>query len=76
MAVHDFLNKGQATPHDGTIARGLAHVLSGGDTDVLDAVSEIDILSLERDVIVRLTQTPETRARVQHMLKVGKPLRN
>lgn len=76
LAVRDFVSKGVATPHDATIARQLARVLSGGDTDVLDSVSEAQILELERDAIVELAKTPESRARVAHMLKTGKPLRN
>lgn len=76
LAVRDFANKGIATPHDTTIAKQLARVLSGGETDVLDAVSESAILDLERDAIVKLAKTPQTRARVEHMLKTGKPLGN
>jgi len=76
LAVRDFVNKGVATPHDATIAKQLAGVLSGGRTDVLDTVSERGVLKLERDAIVQLAKTPETRARVAHMLKTGKPLRN
>ncbi len=76
LAVKDFLNKGVATPHDGTIATQLAWVLSGGETDHLSTVSEQGVLKLERDAIINLAKTPETRARVAHMLKTGKPLRN
>lgn len=76
LAVRDFVNKGVATPHDATIARELARVLSGADTDVLDTVSEARVLELERDAIVTLAKTPQTRARVAHMLKTAKPLRN
>lgn len=76
LAVRDFINKGVATPHDATIARQLARVLSGGDTDVMDTVSEGQILELEREAIIELAKTPESRARVAHMLKTGKPLRN
>lgn len=76
MAVRDFVNKGIATPHDATIARQLAIVLSGGDTDPLDTLGEAEILKLEREAIIALAKTPQTRARVAHMLKTGKPLRN
>ena len=76
LAIRNFSNQGVATPHDVTIAKRLAHVLSGGDTDVLDPLSENDILRLEREAILKLAKTPQTRARVAHMLKTGKPLRN
>ncbi|NQV45504.1 MAG: 3-hydroxyacyl-CoA dehydrogenase, partial [Rhodospirillales bacterium] len=76
LGVRDFISKGIASPHDGVIAHELAFVLSGGETDVLDIVSEDRVLELERDAIIRLAHTPQTRARVEHMLKQGKPLRN
>jgi len=76
LAIRNFANQGLATPHDVTIATELARVLSGDNTDVLDITQEHDILKLERDAILRLIKTPQTRARVVHMLKMGKPLRN
>ncbi len=76
LGVRDFINKGVASTHDGVIAGELAFVLSGGDTDALDTVSEDWVLRLERDAILNLVRTEKTRARVEHMLKKGKPLRN
>ncbi|MEX2367686.1 MAG: 3-hydroxyacyl-CoA dehydrogenase family protein, partial [Pseudohongiellaceae bacterium] len=76
LGVHDFIKKGVATAHDGVVANELALVLSGGDTDMLDELSEDRVLSLERDAFIRLLKTPESRARVSHILKTGKPLRN
>jgi 3-hydroxyacyl-CoA dehydrogenase len=76
LGVRDFINKGVASAHDGVIAGELALVLSGGDTDALDTVSEDRVLRLERDAILKLVRTDKTLARVEHMLKKGKPLRN
>ena len=76
LGVRDFVRKGVASPHDGIIAGELAFVLSGGDTDALDTVSEDTVLQLERDAIVKLAHANKTRDRVEHMLKAGKPLRN
>jgi len=76
LAVRAFVNKGTASAFDATIARQLARVLSGGVTDHTQTVSETSVLALERDAIVALAKTPQTRARVAHMLKTGKPLRN
>ncbi len=76
LAVRDFISKGVASPHDGVIAGELAFVLSGGNTDALDTVSEARVLELERDAILVLARTRNTRDRVEHMLKKGKPLRN
>jgi 3-hydroxyacyl-CoA dehydrogenase len=76
MAIRDFIGRGVASAHDGVIGGELARVLSGGDTDVLDAVSEARILELERDAIINLIKTAKTRARIESILKTGKPLRN
>ena len=76
MAIDGFRLSGKATPHDVTIGKALAGVLSGGDTDITETVTEDHLLGLERDAFVALSRTPESTARVAHMLKTGKPLRN
>lgn len=76
LAVRGFISKGAASPHDGVIAGQLGIVLSGGDTDALDSISEDRILELERDAIINLAHTDKTKARVEQMLKTGIPLRN
>jgi len=76
MAVDGFRLSGKATPHDVTVGKALAGVLSGGDTDITETVDEDRLLGLERGAFVALSRTPESIARVGHMLKTGKPLRN
>ncbi len=76
MAVKGFRLRGLATPHDEVVAGVLGGVLSGGGTDVTEALSEDDLLALERAAIAKLVRTPATTERVKHMLKTGKPLRN
>jgi 3-hydroxyacyl-CoA dehydrogenase len=76
MAVAQYARLGKATPHDAVVAGGLAEVLSGGETDLLQPLGEDDVLALERRVFMRLLRTPGTLARVEHMLETGKPLRN
>jgi len=76
MAVHDFELKGLVTPHDRVVIEELKGVLTGGDTDITDEVSEDALLKLERDAFMRLIRHPGTLARVEHMLDTGKPLRN
>ncbi len=76
MAVRGFRLRGLATPHDAVVAGVLAGVLSGGDTDATETLAEDDLLALERAAIAKLVRTPATIARVKHMLKTGKPLRN
>ena len=76
MAVRDFQSMGKATPHDGVVSNQLAYVLSGGDTDMLDKVSEEQLLQLERTAFMNLLRTRNTLARMETMLETGKPLRN
>ncbi len=76
MAVDGFRLSGKATTHDATVGKALAAVLSGGNTDFLETVGEDDLLDLERGAIDALARHPATIARVAHMLKTGKPLRN
>jgi len=76
MAVDGFAKRGIATPHDVIVAGALATVLSGGDTDITETLSEDDLLQLEKQEFSKLTRTSATIARIRHMLKTGKPLRN
>jgi 3-hydroxyacyl-CoA dehydrogenase len=76
MAAQGFHRRGVATDHDMVVADALAGVLSGGDADPVDAVTEDQVLALERAAFMRLIKTPATLARIEHMLVTGKPLRN
>ena len=76
LATADLGRAGKATPHDLVVAGALARVLTGGDADLTDEVSEEDILALERDAVLAMLRTSGTRARIEHMLKKGRPLRN
>jgi 3-hydroxyacyl-CoA dehydrogenase len=76
LAVADFAKRGIATPHDVVVADALAELLSGGDFDIVDIVTEDQLLALERKAFMRLIRTGPTLARIEHMLTTGKPLRN
>jgi 3-hydroxyacyl-CoA dehydrogenase len=76
LAVEGFRLSGKATAHDAVIGKVLASVLSGGRTDILDRVTESGLLALEREGFMALVRDPASLARVAHMLKTGKPLRN
>ena len=76
MALDNLVATGKATPHDQVVAGALADVLSGAGTDLLDAMSEDDLLALERRSFMQLIRTAGTLARITHMLDTGKPLRN
>ena len=66
---------GQISEFEVRMANELAYVLSGGDGPPR-IVTEQDILDLEREAFLKLLGTKETQARIEHMLKTGKPLRN
>lgn len=66
---------GQITDFEVRIAQEIAYVLCGGDGPPR-AVTEQDILDLEREAFLKLLGTRETQERIAHMLKTGKPLRN
>jgi len=76
MAVEGFAKIGKATKHDVVVCGVLAEILSGGDTDMTTALTEDQMLGLERAGFMKLIRNPDTLARVDHMLETGKPLRN
>jgi len=67
---------GFISDHDYTIGEALARALCGGDVDAGTQVDDEWIWRLEREGFGRLIRTPETVARIEHMLATGKPLRN
>jgi 3-hydroxyacyl-CoA dehydrogenase len=62
--------------HDYVVSHHIAKVLCGGMIDAMNEVDEQWMLRLEREGFVELAKTPETQARIEHMLETGKPLRN
>jgi 3-hydroxyacyl-CoA dehydrogenase len=76
LAVDDLVKSGKATPYDRVVALALAEVLSGGDTDITETVTEETLLALERRAALSLIRNPQTLARIEHLLETGKPLRN
>ncbi|HET9019500.1 MAG TPA: 3-hydroxyacyl-CoA dehydrogenase NAD-binding domain-containing protein [Acetobacteraceae bacterium] len=76
LAAEGFFRRGIATAHDLTVADALAEVLTGGEADMLDVLSEQQVLDLERRAFLRLLRTGPTLARIEHTLETGKPLRN
>jgi len=67
---------GYITDYDLVIARKLAHILCGGRLSAESLVSEQYLLDLEREAFLSLCGDARTQARMAHMLKTGKPLRN
>ena len=76
LAAESFHRRGLATDHDLVVANELAGVLSGGEADCIDVLTENELLRLERAAFMRLIKTEGTLARIEHVLATGKPLRN
>jgi 3-hydroxyacyl-CoA dehydrogenase len=76
LAAEGFHKRGLATDYDLVVSDSLATILSGGDYDYVDTVSEGDLLTLERQQFMQRVRDKRTMARVEHMLETGKPLRN
>ncbi|HEX2687165.1 MAG TPA: 3-hydroxyacyl-CoA dehydrogenase/enoyl-CoA hydratase family protein [Kofleriaceae bacterium] len=76
MLVNTLVNGNYASAHDAKIAMKLANVLCGGSSGATHAVTEDEILELEREAFISLCGEPLSQARMQYMLQHNKPLRN
>src|SRR5581483_3291881 len=76
MAMTNLLAGAHISEHDYLIGAKLAHVLCGGEVEPGSLADEQWFLDLERQAFMELLATEKTQARIEHMLKTGKPLRN
>jgi 3-hydroxyacyl-CoA dehydrogenase len=76
LGVQTLQWAGQASEHDGVVARHLARVLCGGELSLGQWVTEQHILDLERDAFLALLREPKTMERIQGFLMTGKVVRN
>ncbi|HEU0234069.1 MAG TPA: 3-hydroxyacyl-CoA dehydrogenase/enoyl-CoA hydratase family protein [Gallionella sp.] len=75
-AMVNLLEGGFISEHDYNIGCRIAETMCGGDVEAGSLVDEQWLLDLERHHFMQLLATEKTRARVEYMLKNGKPLRN
>ena len=68
-----FTLQGKATEYDTVIAAQVGRVLSGGDTDITEEVTEKKLLELEREGFMTLIRNEKTLQRIEHMLKAATP---
>ncbi|MCC8687201.1 3-hydroxyacyl-CoA dehydrogenase/enoyl-CoA hydratase family protein [Xanthomonas campestris pv. raphani] len=76
MLLVNMLEGRFISEYDYEIATRIATVVCGGEIDRGALVDEEWLLKLERKHFVELAQQEKTQARIGHMLKTGKPLRN
>jgi len=74
--VFNLLNGKFMSEYDTFLAKRIAYVVSGGDANEGSEIAEEAILKLEREAFVDFCKEEKTIARIDHMLKTGKPLRN
>jgi 3-hydroxyacyl-CoA dehydrogenase len=74
--IFNMLNGKFMSEYDAFLAKRIAYVMSGGEVKVGSEVDEETILKLEREAFVDFCKEEKTLARIDHMLKTGKPLRN
>ena len=76
MAMTNMLAGGYISEHDFLIGSKVATVVCGGEVEAGSLVDEEWLLELERRCFMELIATEKTQARIDQMLKTGKPLRN
>ena len=76
MVLINMRDGGFISEHDYRLGLGIAQALCGGDVDANSMVDETWLLGLERRYFMEFAKTAQTQARIAHMLKTGKPLRN
>ncbi|HZT11901.1 MAG TPA: hypothetical protein VFA29_03830, partial [Candidatus Baltobacteraceae bacterium] len=73
--VESLADAGRLTEYDARIARAIARVMTGSPGPPRMATHE-ELLDAETDWFESLVFEPQTRARMEHMLEHGTPLRN
>jgi 3-hydroxyacyl-CoA dehydrogenase len=76
LGVHLAWRAGRISDHDAVIGRKLAWILAGGNLTHPAALTEQQLLDLEREAFLSLCGERKTMERIAHTLKTGKPLRN
>jgi 3-hydroxyacyl-CoA dehydrogenase len=76
MMLVNMREGGMISAHDYRVAHAAAVALCGGEVETGARVSEQWLLEVERALFVDLLKTPQTQARIAHMMETGKPLRN
>ncbi len=76
MAVKGMAALGKVTPHDQVVVGHLAQILTGGDCDPTQDITEQQLLDLEYEHFMQLVKLKPTLERIEYMLENNKPLRN
>ncbi len=74
--IADMQRAKYISEYDAFVLKRIAYVMSGGSIRANSLIDEDVILTLEREAFIDLLKEEKTLARIDHMLKTGKPLRN
>jgi 3-hydroxyacyl-CoA dehydrogenase len=74
--LFNMKSAGFVSEHDAYLASRIAFVLSGGEMRSGGKIDEDVILTLERQAFIDFVKQEKSVARIESMLKTGKPLRN
>lgn len=74
--LYNFKEANFISEYDMHVGKKLVHILCGGDLGADTLVTEQYLLDLEQEAFMSLLGEKKTIERIQHMLKIGKPLRN
>jgi len=74
--IADMQRAKYISEYDAFVLKRIAFVMSGGNVRANTHIEEDLILTLEREAFIDLLKEGKTLARIDHMLKTGKPLRN
>ena len=76
IMVRQFVEGRFISEYDALLAGRLAFVMTGGELSAPQEVDEEYLIDLERSVFLELIRDKRSQARIAHMLKTKKPLRN
>jgi 3-hydroxyacyl-CoA dehydrogenase len=76
LGIYLMQKAGHISEYEAHLARKLAWVICGGDVTRTSSAPEQYFLDLEREAFKSLCGEPKTLARMEHLLKKGKVLRN
>jgi 3-hydroxyacyl-CoA dehydrogenase len=76
MGLFYMREGGYISQYDEHVGKKVARIMTGGNLPDGTEVTEQYLLDLEREAFVSLCGEAKTQARIEYMLKTGKPLRN
>jgi 3-hydroxyacyl-CoA dehydrogenase len=76
MGLFYMREGGYISEYDEHVAKKVARIMTGGNLPDGTEVTEQHLLDLEREAFVSLCGEAKTQARIEYMLKTGRPLRN